>query len=219
MIGNSIQCMVIPVFPHTSLLLWFKGQPLELLLCCVPQTTLAEPPSPSISLQLSLGWLTLSWAQVDSLLGTCMLSCQAGSQTEQKKEAPSTLLLYVTSEVAGWKIITVTFNNLLFLFFSATNFSLFHLWVWQCPACGPFLWFIPGAGSTWASLQAWNNDTKKRRGEKENWGNRALTYSKSHLNIQIGTETLLFKSLLLPCYTMYMVFLVIVCSKISWAWC
>lgn len=116
------------------------------------------------------------------------------------------------------KIITVTFNNHLFLFFPAINFSLFHLWVWQCSACGPFLWLIPGAGFIWASLQAWNNAIKKRRGEKENRGNRALTYSKSHLNIQIGTETLLSKYLLFPCYTIYTVFLVIVCSKISWAW-
>lgn len=64
----------------------------------------------------------------------------------------------------------------------ATNFSLFHLWVWQLSARGPFLRLIPGAGSPWASLDARNSDIKKKRGGKENWGNKALTYPKSHLN-------------------------------------
>lgn len=70
----------------------------------------------------------LSWAHLGWSLGGCMQSCQTGSQTEQKKEAPSSMLLYITSEVKGLTISTntVSFNNLLFLFSCPATISSFR---------------------------------------------------------------------------------------------
>ena len=117
--------------------------------------------------------LTPSWAHADWLLGTCVLSCQAGSQGEQKKEAPSAPLLCVTSEVAESKMITNTLTELLLIIsFSylpapATNLfiplvSLTALCTWSVSLAHSWCRF--SLGFTRGKKQ-WH---QKERGEKEN---------------------------------------------------
>lgn len=204
MTGISIQCTVIPVSSHVHLLHYSndpKGNPWS-----SPSSVYPKGPSQSHCLSpfpSSYHWgkrRRCGWHWAEPTRTGCWVLCAElpGRKPNITKE------IGTVCPVAVWKLWSsrmknyykysylVTFNNLLFLFSCPCHRFQFILFVSLTALC---TWSIPLARSWWRFSLGFTRGKKqwhqKEKGRERRRGNKALTYSKSHLNIKTGAEKLL----------------------------